>query len=395
MDALRGFALVGVGLVHYLERFAGGLLPDYVTDGLGHGPADAILTGVLWASFGKFFALFSILFGVSFAMMAERAADSNDLWRTIGLRSSGLLLIGLLHQAFYRGDILIVYALLGLGLLLVVEWRSRYLSLLAAVCLLGIPATVTWWWTGGYGLEVLAGDSPGAIAYAEVLVAGSWGEVAWANLTVGLTHKMQIYFGFLGRGWYTLAYAIVGVLAWRERRLFAEVDGRLLHFGDLLASLPRVLLALAVAMVVTFAFAGWPVDWSSAYAFVGYRLYDMTNFLVALLLAYGVFRWLRRGGDLPRALVPYGQLALTNYLIQSLVGTALLYGWGGGGLVQLNLPQLFFLCGSLTVIQLVGSRLWRTHIGRGPVEWALRKWMTLTELKVKKRSMGLSPVKKL
>ncbi|MBT8300867.1 MAG: DUF1624 domain-containing protein, partial [Maribacter sp.] len=108
IDALRGFSLAGIVVVHFVENFIGSAVPQNVLEGLHVGPLDYVVDAFI-ALFlrGKFFGLFSFLFGLSFFIQMDNAQEKGTffgprfLWRLVIL-----LLIGGLHHMFYRGDIL-------------------------------------------------------------------------------------------------------------------------------------------------------------------------------------------------------------------------------------------------------------------------------------------------
>ncbi len=113
IDALRGFALAGVALVHMTEQYIASAPTDNLME-VTNGTFDNILSGIIgFFIMGKFFALFSILFGLSFFIQMESAANRGQnfagrfLWRVFLL-----FMIGYIHQIFYKGDILTIYALL-------------------------------------------------------------------------------------------------------------------------------------------------------------------------------------------------------------------------------------------------------------------------------------------
>src|SRR5210317_391222 len=113
IDALRGFALAGVALVHMVEQYIAGPHPEGFMEGV-NGLPDQIIQGLITIFFtGKFFALFSILFGLSFSIQMESAENKGQkfagrfIWRALLL-----FVIGYVHQLFYRGDILTIYAVL-------------------------------------------------------------------------------------------------------------------------------------------------------------------------------------------------------------------------------------------------------------------------------------------
>ncbi|HNB62516.1 MAG TPA: heparan-alpha-glucosaminide N-acetyltransferase domain-containing protein, partial [Saprospiraceae bacterium] len=113
IDVLRGFTLFGIALVHFTEQFYAGMPPE------GHNIAgtaviDQVVSGIVGIFIqGKFFMIFSFLFGMSFFIQLSKTHGSSGfvlrfLWRLIVLFG-----IGLLHQIHYRGDILTIYAILG------------------------------------------------------------------------------------------------------------------------------------------------------------------------------------------------------------------------------------------------------------------------------------------
>ena len=72
VDALRGFALAGVALVHVLEQYVAGPVPPGVYETVQNGVIDQIISGIVGTVFiGKFFALFSILFGLSYYIATQ------------------------------------------------------------------------------------------------------------------------------------------------------------------------------------------------------------------------------------------------------------------------------------------------------------------------------------
>ena len=126
IDALRGFALAGVVLVHMVEQYIAGPAPEGFLEGL-NGIPDQIVQGFIQLFLtGKVFALFSILFGLSFTIQMQSAEKKGVkfggrfLWRAVLL-----FIIGYFHQLFYRGDILTIYAVLALSLIHISEPTRR------------------------------------------------------------------------------------------------------------------------------------------------------------------------------------------------------------------------------------------------------------------------------
>src|SRR3546814_8779842 len=164
LDALRGFALAGV-LVANLEAFslyyflspAGAVAPPTLAADRWLAPAIELLVSA------KFITLFSIMFGIGFALLMQRIGQSGGR-RWYLRRLAVLFLIGLLHSAFWWGDILRSYAVAGLLLLPLARMRPRNLAILG-VALMYLPHLP--WWQGDSSL------APRAHAYAAALVAFS------------------------------------------------------------------------------------------------------------------------------------------------------------------------------------------------------------------------------
>ena len=129
IDALRGFSLIGICLIHGMQHFGamGTMAPQAMFP--WEGTLDEIFRWFInYLVFGKFFIIFSCLFGLSFFIQMDRAAQKGVdfrprfLWRLVLL-----LVIGFVHGLLVRVDILLVYALLGFVLVLMYKWPTKLL----------------------------------------------------------------------------------------------------------------------------------------------------------------------------------------------------------------------------------------------------------------------------
>src|SRR3546814_7971695 len=138
LDALRGFALAGVLVanheafsLYYFLSPAGAVAPPTLASDRWLAPAIELLVSA------KFITLFSIMFGIGFALLMQRIGQSGGR-RWYLRRLAVLFLIGLLHSAFWWGDILRSYAVAGLLLLPLARMRPRNLAILG-VALMYLP----------------------------------------------------------------------------------------------------------------------------------------------------------------------------------------------------------------------------------------------------------------
>jgi len=383
LDVLRGLALLGIGLmnVEYFSR----PLADM---GTGLDPAQAPLDHALsWLVYvfvqGKFWILFSLLFGMGFALLDERARATGTDFRAMYLRrAAGLMAIGLVHALLiWAGDILVTYALGAFVLLLFRDFEPGRQGRWGAV-LYGVPALAlllmgTFWFFAGP--ETGAPDISAAEAARLALEKAQRADEIAAYTTGSWLDAVRVRARFLiGNLDETLAFEVfaMGVFlvgAWLLR------SGAITH-PDAHAGLHRALRFIALPAGVALALASasvavrFDMEADGARALVAMSL----MLLASPLMSLGYLSWTLRalqthaGAGMLGVLAPMGRMALTNYLVQSVVGTLVFYGYGLGLWGQV--PRRWQLLGVLVlfVLQVFTSRAWLAHFRFGPVEWFWR-----------------------
>lgn len=143
IDALRGFTLLGIILAHMLEQYYRGMMPEKFAnqDASVIDMIFSALVGILVS--GKFFMIFSFLFGMSFYLQLSKGTGDLSFLMKFAWRLILLFIIGLIHHLHYRGDILTIYALLGFGLLLTYKLPIKYVLLLGLALTLDLPGIIT------------------------------------------------------------------------------------------------------------------------------------------------------------------------------------------------------------------------------------------------------------
>lgn len=172
LDALRGLALLGICLANFPEFSLYTFLKGDVTDGISTAGIDRMVRYLQFVFIdGKFYTLFSVLFGVGFSIIIANLARKGDSGFRFFYRRMGVLfLIGFLHLMFiWSGDILVLYALLGLFLLGFYVGRNRIYANLAGHgrllkqvvaygTLIGLPVSLAFAWSSlnghSWGLAV-------------------------------------------------------------------------------------------------------------------------------------------------------------------------------------------------------------------------------------------------
>ena len=378
VDALRGVALLGILVVHCSRWFTADALPARLYQLHGAGPLNELVIGkVELLLVDKFYTIFSFLFGLSFALMLGRSREAPGVfYRRYARRLGVLALIGLLHYLHWRGDILLIYAVLG-GLLLLFSRASNRVVLVAA-CLLALNLPVIL----GQAFAALAPTPPPAQALATLegqalanyhtLTHGSYADTVVANAH-SFGHLLAFQFGS-GRVYHTLGFFLLGLYAGR-RRLFEQLAAKRALFWRLGLGALLVLVATKIATLL-LAHPSGPAEPAAAPAGLA-LVYDLRNVAATCCYLAGLtlFFQHRAGRWAVPVLALVGRMALTNYLLQTLVGSLLFFGYGLG--LQ-GTSQLWVAC-LLSVpifgLQVAFSAWWLARFRFGPVEWL---WRSLT-----------------
>ena len=356
VDALRGFALLGLFLVHCLERFE--------LYWLAPAP-DPWFDWVMALFAGKSFAIFALLFGFGFAtiMANERGRGGDFTWR-FAWRLVLLLAFGTAHVFFYRGDILQVLAIIGLLLIPFDRIRSdRLLLVLAALAFLQLPLWLRWW-AAGQGAE-WAVAAPLYFTWGDLqtLAEGSASAVALDNLGPGSVGKWSFYLE-TGRVTEIAGLFLAGMVLHR-RRLFLDAAQ---HRGTWLAiaAVSGVLWGLANAAPAAF---GTEAQRQSA----DWLLAQVRN-LPAMAFQVGVFvlLWQSPVRRLLATLAPAGRMTLTLYIGQSILGVLLFYGYGLDLWDKVSNAEAVLWGIAAFAVQMAMAAWWFRRFRYGPLEWLWR-----------------------
>ena len=286
-----------------------------------------------------------------------------------------LVMFSQLHSLFYNGDILFLYAVMGLLLIAVCRCQTRTVLALAILLILqplewirllltanGIPFIEY----GNHWMKFASLAKP-------VMESGSFLEVVQSNITYG-----QLY----GNLWQIENGRIcqIGGLF-----LFGLVAGRLQLFVKSQQSIMwwKRLIGGAVLLFIPFYLLkiSYP-DWTGGNAALNMPLEiatsSISNFLLMTVLAgCFVLAWFskEKGYGFQRLFIPYGRMSLTNYITQCIIGITLFYGFGLG-LYRYTGATVCLLIGIvIVIIQMLFSRFWLSSHKQGPLE---RIWKKLT-----------------
>jgi uncharacterized protein len=385
LDVLRGFALVGILLMN-IEGMVGPL------NGALTGIDPALSGADRWADAlvyvfvqGKFYPLFSLLFGMGFAVMMQRAADAGRPFVRVYLRRVlALLVIGLAHALLvWSGDILTTYALMALLLLLFFRKTPQSRLPKWGIALIALPIVLM---LLSGALVSLASMDPKAAAEMAAMSAAqtarldamleaqrqAQGVGTYAQAVAQRLEDLKMMLSYLlFWGWQLLGLFLLGGWFVRSGAIARPGEHARLHWRLRWVALPvgLALVALSVRMSPTVSMGVMGFTQSAA----------MALFMAGgTLMCLGYMAWIVRGLQSPAMaprlgrLAPAGRMALTNYLAQSLVCTFIFSGYGLGYFEQLPRAwQLPFVLGFFT-LQVLASHWWLARFRFGPMEWLWR-----------------------
>lgn len=384
LDILRGFAICGILLIN-IQSFA---MPGAAyLNPMAYGDMAGI-NGWVWKLsyiFGdsKFMAIFSILYGAGIVLVTKKA--ENRTGRSAGLhyrRTFWLLVIGLIHaHIIWAGDILVAYALCALFVYFFRNLKARTL-LIIGVLFISVHTILYLF----FGLSV--GFWPpeqleGAIAewqpaqkalQAEIeAMTGSWGEQIQKNSASAVMLETMVFFIlFL---WRAGGLMMVGMAFYKWGVLTAQRSAGFYKKGWLLGW--GIGFPIVIYGVIEQYDAGWAYEysmflgpqwnyWGSLGVSFGYIC------MIMLFAKSNYLKWLQD------RLAALGQMALTNYISQSIICSFIFFGIGFGLFGELERSSQMLVVAGVWIVQLLWSRPWLNAFKFGPLEWV---WRSLTYMK--------------
>ena len=386
VDVLRAVALFGIIINHSEFEFLVG--PDPYPDfGNVHALDPLVAQLVAWFTTGKFFAIFSFLFGLSFAIQLDNAARKGTAFAgRFAWRLTVLLAIGFVHSIVFTGDILMIYALLGYLMIPMRNLRTRTLLIVAGILVFNVPGLLL-------GIVQLNAPPPTPEQQAaaaefgrqfaefgqrmfEVKSSGSFSDLAAINL--GPAGLMRIgYQVGTGRLWITFGCFLLGMCAGRAG-LFRDSEANRVFMKKLLIAGGIVGAVTTVVMILRPVAGFQPTSYTELLVVFNNNVQQVA--LAAFYASVVTLLYWRRPQGWLGTLAPVGRMGLTTYLLQTVFGLVVFYGIGFGLMGKLG-STLGVAAGiAFFGVQYVFARAWLARFTMGPVEWL---WRALTYFRLR------------
>lgn len=375
-DALRGFSVMGIILLHTIEHFNFYSFPE-VTNSWMQFSDKAIWNSMFFIFSGKAYAIFALLFGFSFFVQDDNQLKKGNDFRLRFLWRLFLLFIwGTINAMFFTAEILVMYSILGVFLIFVARLSTKTV-LWIAIFLMLQPLE---WGKIIYALsnpDYVAGSSLSNYYFGrafEVQTNGNFIETVKMNLWDGQMANMT-WAAEHGRLFQTTALFMLGMLAGRKKLFtyspenekfwrYALVIGILCFFplNGLLNLTPKFIENKAILNPLNIII--------SSLANLSFMVFMVSLIYIAYYKTTGGYKVLTR-------LSPYGRMSLTNYITQSMVGSFLFYNWGLGLHNKLGITQSFLVGIVLFLLQYSFAVWWMKSHKNGPLEtvWKKLTWI--------------------
>lgn len=374
-DILRGIAIGGIVLIHFIEHLNLYVFPEASNEFWA-----AMNKGVWDTTFfllaGKMYAIFAMLFGLSFYIQHDNQAQKGvDFRPRFAWRMVLLMFFGLFDLLFYNGDILFVYAACGFLVIPFIRASDKVIAWAAVIMLLQ-PVELAY---------MIAGAIDPSIAPMDVGIGRYWDLLTHAQTDGsiidvakgGILYGLPVNFGWAlenGRLTQTVCFFLIGILLGRRRLFYNEVDNLVIW--------KRILTYACIGLAVMLP-AYYLLPRATDVPCISHSLNVMLNMwknlamMLAIVSGTTLLFYKTSAKNWLIKIAPYGKMSLTNYLTQSIFGAMLFYNWGFGLFRYCGHTVSFLMGVTFVILQYLFCKWWLKNHKRGPFEelWSRATWI--------------------
>ncbi|WP_029906143.1 DUF418 domain-containing protein [Prevotella sp. 10(H)] len=380
IDALRGLALIGILIWHCIEHFD--LVHTPVLDSpFWQSVDDGVHTVARFIFQGKAYAIFSLLFGLSFFIQMDSQADKGYDFRLRFLwRLFILLILGYLNGLIYMGEFFVIYATVGVILIPLYKVPTKWLIGLGAILFLQVPQIMEF-------VSLLNNNVPNEpnklniemsdlfSQAANVFINGSFWDVLSFNTVKGQTAKL-LWFINEYRYLQLAGLFIFGMLIGRSG--IHKSEEKMVKYSKKVMPYAFAWFAVFYAIVLLLPMFGVK-DFALEVGIGLFQTYANLGMLLVYVSGFTLLYYKSKSGrKVMDKIAPVGRMSVTNYMAQSFIGIFLFYGFGLNMAVECSYLQIVIVALFVCAFQIFYSNWWIKRFYYGPMEWI---WRMLTWLK--------------
>lgn len=377
VDALRGFAVMAILLLHNVEHF---LFPVYPTDVPAWlGVLDKGTTNAMFALFGgKAYAIFALLFGLTFHIQySNQLGKGKDFGRRFLWRLLWLAGFATLNAAFFPGgDVLMLYAVLGVVFFVVRKLSNKAIL---AIAVLFFLQPVEWF---HYAMSLC--DSAYALpnygvdeAYrkvGEACKSGNFFEFLRTNITLGQQASFM-WAVSVGRASQTVGLLLIGLYLGRTQRFVANEETARFWLKVLVVC--AVLFSPLYSLKEQIMTTGAPITQQTAGA--AFDMWQKLAFTFVLIASFVLFYRSEKFRNCVSVLRDYGKMSLTNYVSQSVLGMLVYFPFGLSLAPYCGTALSLIIGFGMAFLQVWFCKWWLARFSKGPLEalWHRLTWFAV------------------
>ena len=378
IDSLRGFAIMGIMLLHSIEHFNFYVFPNSETQPDWLNSLDSKVWDSLFFMFsGKGYAIFAVLFGFTFSlMMSKQSKKGNDfgyrfLWRMILLAGFALV-----NGMFFPGEVLMMYAILGLSLFFVRNFKTQWIFIVSVLFLM---QPIEWFHYIRFVMDnTYVPPTFGTGKYWNLLKEGQLGDSVIDLITTNTLygHKASLLWALsVGRiaqtiGLFALGYWLGIKQLFLDSRANTKFWIRVLLIS-MISFIPLYILKLHIKDIFELKVYMRTIG-------VVIKMYGNLAFSLTLIASFYLLYKTKIFKRIAGGLQYCGRMSLTAYVTQSIIGGFVFYGYGLGIGPSVSHTVSFCVGIVLFAFQYQFCKFWIKKFGQGPLEML---WHKLTWIK--------------
>ena len=377
IDALRGFAILGILLANILSWSGVKFLPFSEIQQWPSFEFDLFiyhLNGFLIDT--KFYTIFSLLFGIGFFLQFNKNRDKQEVFMPIYYRRLRyLMLFGMIHMFFWSGDILFIYAIVGFVFVQFRNLNPKTLLIIAGISFV-IPLFID---------VVMLELAPGYLVPTEKLALKTYIDISpveitevfkngdfWSVTQLNFHNLKWRFFDLLpsGRLFKILAFFILGFYMMANNYFTKKAHSYKLLFVFLVLGFGLTFLSKEIGG----SMGQFPSNWNDIlYKFL--FSFGQVNLAFAYISILTIAYETKFGKKLMVGLKYVGRMSFSSYLSHTIFGIVIFYPYGFGLFGSMSLWQVEVLAIGIYATQVLLAVIWLKYYSFGPLEWL---WRSLT-----------------
>ena len=365
VDALRGFAVAAILLLHFVEHFIYNIYPESATE------TSKLINQGVWDSMffllgGKSYAIFALLFGFTFIIQQRNQENKGgDFGGRFAWRLILLSLFATINAAFFPGgDVLLLFTITGFIMIPFRKLSEKWL-LTGAIFFLIQPIE----WLSSFGINIIPSLPVGEYyqIVTDATASGNFGQMVWANITTG--QIASLFWAIdAGRFCQTIGLLLMGMLIARGNYFTKGIEfwTKVFIIGILGGFIFYIAKGSATGVVKNIFTMWFNLSFTSIIISIFVILYNDESFR-----------------NICSGLRIYGKMSLTNYISQSIIGSIIFFPYALGLAPHLNIAFSLAVGVIVMLLQIKFCQYWLKSNKQGPLE---NIWKQMTWIFSKKKS---------